>query len=112
ENMPPIIGPPTIDLTSNVTFLDNDIDSRYGYGIQISEGSSNVLVSGNRITVHPDNVSGRDWIYGINVARGTHNVTVEDNLVNAASSLYITIVIHLTDYDVSDLLRAARLVSR
>ena len=112
ENMTPIIGPPTIDLTSNVTFLDNDIDSRYGYGIQISEGSSNVLVSGNRITVHPDNVSGRDWIYGINVARGTHNVTVEDNLVNAASSLYITIGIHLSDYYVSEQRRASRLVAR
>src|SRR5213080_3139309 len=112
ENMTPIIGPPTIDLTSNVTFLDNDIDSRYGYGIQISEGSSNVLVSGNRITVHPDNVSGRDWIYGINVARGTRNVTVEDNLVNAASSLYITIGIHLSDYYVSEQRRASRLVAR
>src|SRR5205809_2572990 len=112
ENMTPIIGPPTIDLTSNVTFLDNDIDSRYGYGIQISEGSSNVLVSGIRITVHPDNVSGRDWIYGINVARGTHNVTVEDNLVNAASSLYITIGIHLSDYYVSEQRRASRLVAR
>src|SRR5437870_11672589 len=112
ENMTPIIGPPTIDLTSNVTFLDNDIDSRYGYGIQVSEGSSNILLSGNRITVHPDNVSGRDWIYGINVARGTHNVTVEDNLVNAASSLYITIGIHLSDYYVSEQRRASRLVAR
>src|SRR5207244_2549096 len=49
----PTIAPPTIDLTSNVTFLNNDIDSRYGYGIQIAEGSSNVLVKGNRITMHP-----------------------------------------------------------
>src|SRR5437867_4601370 len=112
ENMTPIIGPPTIDLTSNVTFLDNDIDSRYGYGIQISEGSSNVLVSGNPITVHPDNVSCRDWIYGINVARGTPNVTIEDNVVNAASSLYITIGIHLSDYYVSEQRRASRLVAR
>ncbi|OLD90173.1 hypothetical protein AUG86_03745 [Euryarchaeota archaeon 13_1_20CM_4_64_14] len=69
ENMTPIIGPPTIDLTSNVTFLDNDIESRYGYGIQIAEGSSNILAKGNHVAVHPDNVSGRDWIYGINVAR-------------------------------------------
>src|SRR5436309_3583083 len=112
ENMTPIIAPPMIDLTSNATFLDNDIDSRYGYGIQISEGSSNVLVSGNRIKGHPDNVSGRDWIYGINVARSTHNVTVEDNLVNAASSLYITIGIHLSDYYVSEQRRASRLVAR
>ena len=108
----PTIAPPMIDLTSNATFLNNDIDSRYGYGIQVSEGSSNILVSGNRITVHPDNVSGRDWIYGINVARGTRNVTIEDNLVNAASSLYITIGIHLSDYYVSEQRRASRLVAR
>src|SRR5206468_3109789 len=76
----PTIAPPTIDLTSNVTFLNNDIDSRYGYGIQISEGSSNILVSGNQITVHPDNTSGRDWIYGINAARNTHNITIENSL--------------------------------
>src|SRR5207245_626569 len=112
ENMTPIIGPPTIDLTSNVTFLDNDIDSRYGYGIQIAEGSSNILAKGNHITIHPDNVSGRDWIYGINVARGTHNVTIEDNVVNAGSSLYITIGIHLSDYYVSEQRRASRLVAR
>lgn len=112
ENMTPIIGPPTIDLTSNVTFLDNDIDSRYGYGIQIAEGSSNILAKGNHITIHPDNVSGRDWIYGINVARGTHNVTIEDNVVNAASSLYITIGIHLSDYYVSEQRRASQLVAR
>src|SRR5437667_964 len=108
----PTIAPPMIDLTSNATFLNNDIDSRYGYGIQGSEGSSNILVSGNRITVHPDNVSGRDWIYGINVARGTHNVTIEDNVVNAGSSLYITIGIHLSDYYVSEQRRASRLVAR
>ena len=112
ENMTPIIGPPTIDLTSNVTFLDNDIDSRYGYGIQIAEGSSNILAKGNHVAIHPDNVSGRDWIYGINVARGTHNVTIEDNVVNAASSLYITIGIHLSDYYVSEQRRASRLVAR
>src|SRR5438128_1710557 len=112
ENMTPIIGPPTIDLTSNVTFLDNDIESRYGYGIQIAEGSSNILAKGNHVAVHPDNVSGRDWIYGINVARGTHNVTIEDNVVNAASSLYITIGIHLSDYYVSEQRRASRLVAR
>src|SRR5881296_2848943 len=108
----PTIAPPMIDLTSNATFLNNDIDSRYGYGIQVSEGSSNILVSGNRITVHPDNVSGRDWIYGINVARGTYNVTIEDNVVNAASSLYITIGIHLSDYYVSEQRRASQLVAR
>src|SRR5438876_8352965 len=108
----PTIAPPMIDLTSNATFLNNDIDSRYGYGIQVSEGSSNILVSGNRISVHPDNVSGRDWIYGINVARGTHNVTIEDNVVNATSSLYITIGIHLSDYYVSEQRRAFRLVAR
>jgi parallel beta-helix repeat protein len=112
ENMTPIIGPPTIDLTSNVTFLDNDIDSRYGYGIQIAEGSSNILAKGNQVTVHPDNVSGRDWIYGINVARGTHNVTIESNVVNAASSLYTTIGIHLSDYYVSEQRRASGLVAR
>src|SRR5881628_4258119 len=112
ENMTPIIGPPTIDLTSNVTFLDNDIDSRYGYGIQIAEGSSNILAKGNHITIHPDNVSGRDWIYGINVARNTHVVTIEDNVVNAASSLYITIGIHLSDYYVSEQRRASQLVAR
>src|SRR3989454_2534429 len=112
ENMTPIIGPPTIDLTSNVTFLDNDIESRYGYGIQIAEGSSNILAKGNHVAVHPDNVSGRDWIYGINVARGTDNVTIEDNVVNAASSLYITIGIHLSDYYVSEQRRASRLVAR
>src|SRR5213593_2408786 len=112
ENMTPIIGPPTIDLTSNVTFLDNDIESRYGYGIQIAEGSSNILAKGNQVTIHPDNVSGRDWIYGINVARGTHNVTIEDNVVNAASSLYITIGIHLSDYYVSEQRRASQLVAR
>ena len=112
ENMTPIIGPPTIDLTSNVTFLDNDIESRYGYGIQIAEGSSNILAKGNHVAVHPDNVSGRDWIYGINVARGTHNVTIEDNVVNAASSLYITIGIHLSDYYVSEQRRASQLVAR
>ena len=112
ENMTPIIGPPTIDLTSNVTFLDNDIESRYGYGIQIAEGSSNILAKGNHVAVHPDNVSGRDWIYGINVARGTHNVTIEDNVVNAGSSLYITIGIHLSDYYVSEQRRASRLVAR
>ncbi len=112
ENMTPIIGPPTIDLTSNVTFLDNDVDSRYGYGIQIAEGSSNILAKGNQVTIHPDNVSGRDWIYGINVARGTHNVTIEDNVVNAASSLYITIGIHLSDYYVSEQRRASQLVAR
>src|SRR3989441_6714899 len=112
ENITPIIGPPTIDLTSNVTFLNNDIDSRYGYGIQIAEGASNILAKGNRVTIHPDNVSGRDWIYGINVARGTHNVTIEDNVVNAASSLYITIGIHLSDYYVSEQRRASQLVAR
>src|SRR5881296_3959613 len=112
ENRTPIIGPPTIDLTSNVTFLDNDIDSRYGYGIQIAEGSSNILAKGNHITIHPDNVSGRDWIYGINVARNTHVVTIEDNVVNAASSLYITIGIHLSDYYVSEQRRASQLVAR
>src|SRR3989442_1613647 len=112
ENMTPIIGPPTIDLTSNVTFLDNDIESRYGYGIQIAEGSSNILAKGNHVAVHPDNVSGRDWIYGINVARGTHNVTIEDNVVNAGSSLYITIGIHLSDYYVSEQRRASQLVAR
>src|SRR5213594_2045325 len=112
ESMTPIIGPPTIDLTSNVTFLDNDIDSRYGYGIQIAEGSSNILAKGNHITIHPDNVSGRDWIYGINVARNTHVVTIEDNVVNAASSLYITIGIHLSDYYVSEQRRASQLVAR
>src|SRR2546427_233517 len=53
ENMTPIIGPPTIDLTSNVTFLDNDIESRYGYGIQIAEGSSNILAKGNHVADHP-----------------------------------------------------------
>src|SRR5213594_3181148 len=108
----PTIAPPNIDLTSNVTFLNNDIDSRYGYGIQIAEGSSNVLAKGNHVTIHPDNISGRDWIYGINVARGTHNVTIEDNLVNAASSLYITIGIHLSDYYVSEQRCASRLVAR
>ena len=112
ENLTPIIGPPRIDLTSNVTFLNNDIDSRNGYGIQIAEGSSNILAKGNHVTIHPDNVSGRDWIYGINVARGTHNVTIEDNVVNAASSLYITIGIHLSDYYVSEQRRASRLVAR
>src|SRR3989475_334942 len=112
ENMTPIIGPPTIDLTSNVTFVDNDIERRYGYGIQIAEGSSNILAKGNHVAVHPDNVSGRDWIYGINVARGTHNVTIEDNVVNAGSSLYITIGIHLSDYYVSEQRRASRLVAR
>src|SRR6266705_518767 len=112
ENRTPIIGTPTIDLTSNVTFLDNDIDSRYGYGIQIAEGSSNILAKGNHITIHPDNGSGRDWIYGINVARNTHVVTIEDNVVNAASSLYITIGIHLSDYYVSEQRRASQLVAR
>src|SRR3989442_11158588 len=108
----PTIAPPTIDLTSNVTFLNNDIDSRYGYGIQISEGSSNILVSGNRITVHPDNISGRDWIYGINAARNTHAISIEDNLVNAASRQYITIGIHLSDYYVSEQRRASGLTAR
>ena len=108
----PTIAPPTIDLTSNVTFLNNDIDSRYGYGIQIAEGSSNVLVKGNRITIHPDNVSGRDWIYGINAARNTHAISIEDNLVNAASRQYITIGIHLSDYYVSEQRRASQLVAR
>src|SRR5436309_34800 len=108
----PTIAPPTIDLTSNVTFLNNDIDSRYGYGIQISEGSSNILVSGNQITVHPDNTSGRDWIYGINAARNTHNITIENNLVDAGSPRYITIGIHLSDYYVSEQRRASRLVAR
>src|SRR2546427_5234892 len=108
----PTIAPPNIDLTSNVTFLNNDIDSRYGYGIQIAEGSSNILAKGNHITIHPDNVSGRDWIYGINVARNTHVVTIEDNVVNAASSLYITIGIHLSDYYVSEQRRASQLVAR
>src|SRR5437870_7148610 len=108
----PTIAPPTIDLTSNVTFLNNDIDSRYGYGIQIAEGSSNVLVKGNRITIHPDNVSGRDWIYGINAARNTHAISIEDNLVNAGSPRYITIGIHLSDYYVSEQRRASRLVAR
>src|SRR6059036_3168893 len=108
----PTIAPPNIDLTSNVTFLNNDIDSRYGYGIQIAEGSSNVLVKGNRITIHPDNVSGRDWIYGINAARNTHAISIEDNLVNAASRQYITIGIHLSDYYVSEQRRASQLVAR
>src|SRR6058998_3110324 len=108
----PTIAPPTIDLTSNVTFLNNDIDSRYGYGIQISEGSSNILVSGNQITVHPDNTSGRDWLYGINAARNTHNITIENNLVDAGSPRYITIGIHLSDYYVSEQRRASRLVAR
>src|SRR5213593_3836666 len=108
----PTIAPPTIDLTSNVTFLNNDIDSRYGYGIQISEGSSNILVSGNQITVHPDNTSCRDWIYGINAARNTHNITIENNLVDAGSPRYITIGIHLSDYYVSEQRRASRLVAR
>src|SRR5213080_2325428 len=103
---------PYINLTSNVTFLNNDIDSRYGYGIQIAEGSSNVLVKGNRITIHPDNVSGRDWIYGINAARNTHAISIEDNLVNAASRQYITIGIHLSDYYVSEERRASQLVAR
>src|SRR5207249_3640322 len=108
----PTIAPPTIDLTSNVTFLNNDIESRYGYGIQIAEGSSNVLVKGNRITIHPDNVSGRDWIYGINAARNTHAISIEDNLVNAASRQYITIGIHLSDYYGSEQRRASQLVAR
>src|SRR5256884_6738163 len=108
----PTIAPPNIDLTSNVTFLNNDIDSRYGYGIQIAEGSSNVLVKGNRITIHPDNVSGRDWIYGINAARNTHAISIEDNLVNAASRQYITIGIHLSDYYVGEQRRASGLVAR
>src|SRR2546421_6659698 len=112
ENMTPIIGPPTIDLTSNVTFLDNDIDSRYGYGIQIAEGSSNILAKGDHITIHPDNVSGREWIYGINAARNTHAISIEDNLVNAASRQYITIGIHLSDYYVSEQRRASQLVAR
>src|SRR5207245_9876446 len=96
---------------SNVTFLNNDIDSRYGYGIQIAEGSSNVLVKGNRITIHPDNVTGRDWNYGINAARNTHALSIEDNLVNAASRQYITIGIHLSDYYVSEQRRASQLVA-
>jgi len=69
-------------------------------------------VSGNRITVHPDNISGRDWIYGINAARNTHNITIEDNLVNAASPRYITIGIHLSDYYVSEQRRASGLTAR
>src|SRR3989454_113658 len=66
----------------------------------------------NRITIHPDNVSGRDWIYGINAARNTHAISIEDNLVNAASRQYITIGIHLSDYYLSEQRRASQLVAR
>src|SRR3989454_9974305 len=108
----PTIAPPLIDLTSNVTFLNNDIESRHGYGIEIAEGSSHILVRGNRVDVHPDAVIGANYTYGINVARNTHAVTVEDNIVDAASSLYITIGIHLSDYYVSEQRRASGLVAR
>src|SRR2546422_4589635 len=112
ENTTPTIAPPTIDLTSNVTFLHNDIDSRYGYGIQIAEGSSNVLLKANRINLHPDDSSGRDWIYGVNAARNTHSITIEDNVVIAASAQYTTIGIHMSDYYVSEERRASSLVAR
>src|SRR3989449_6814914 len=108
----PTIAPPTIDLTSNVTFLHNDIDSRYGYGIQIAEGSSNVLLKANRINLHPDDSSGRDWIYGVNAARNTHSITIEDNVVIAASAQYTTIRIHMSDYYVSEERPASSLVAR
>src|SRR3989475_193100 len=88
ENMTPIIGPPTIDLTSNVTFLDNDIESRYGYGIQIAEGSSNILAKGNHVAIHPDNVSG--------LANGwTRAITVRESALNA-SLVHNTIRVELT----------------
>jgi len=108
----PTIAPPLIDLTSNVTFLNNDIESQHGYGIEIAEGSSHILVRGNRVDVHPDAVIGANYTYGINVARNTHAVTVEDNIVDAASSRYITIGIHLSDYYVSEQRRASGLVAR
>src|SRR6266705_592039 len=108
----PTIAPPLIDLTSNVTFLNNDIESHHGYGIEIAEGSSHILVRGNRVDVHPDSVIGANYTYGINVARNTHAVTVENNIVDAASSRYITIGIHLSDYYVSEQRRASGLVAR
>ena len=108
----PTLGPPMIDLTSNVSFLHNDIDSRYGYGIQIAEGSSNIVLRGNRVNIHPDNASGRDFLYGVNAARNTHSITIENNLVVAASPVYITIGIHMSDYYVSEERRASNLIAR
>ncbi|HYY47332.1 MAG TPA: right-handed parallel beta-helix repeat-containing protein [Thermoplasmata archaeon] len=112
ENATPSIGPPEIDLTSNITFLNNDIESRVAYAIQIAEGSAHIVVRGNRIQLHPDGVAGRNFRYAINTGRNTHDVVIEDNSIDAFSDLYSTVGIHLSDYYVSEARRATDLLAR
>jgi hypothetical protein len=112
ENTTPTIGPPEIDLTSNITFVNNDIESRVAYAIQIAEGSSHIVVRGNRIQLHPDGVAGRNFRYAINTARNTHDIVIEDNSIDAFSDVYSTVGIHLSDYYVSETRRATDLLAR